>query len=132
MTKTEKANNSKSTGQKTSLMNLLIWCLIVACFIGGLVVNYIYFPALSIYLRIAGWIILLIVMFGLSLLTRQGKSVRKFSKEARAELRKVHWPTRQETVQTTLLVVAMVVLAGLVLWGIDAFFMWVVNLLTGQ
>jgi preprotein translocase subunit SecE len=132
VTKTVKANNSKTAGQKTSLMNIVLWCLIVACFIGGLVANYAYLPALSVYLRVAGWIILLIVMLGLTLLTSQGKRVHKFSKEARAEMRKVHWPTRQETIQTTLLVVAMVVLVGLVLWGIDAFFMWAVNLLTGQ
>ena len=48
------------------------------------------------------------------------------------ELRKVVWPTRQETIQTTLIVVAMVVVAALILWGLDKVFFWLVAWLTGQ
>jgi preprotein translocase subunit SecE len=52
-------------------------------------------------------------------------------REARAELRKVVWPTRQETVQTTLIVVVMVVIVALILWALDAVFVRVINALIG-
>ena len=129
VTKTVKTN-SKTPEQQSAMMNVLLWCAVVLCFLGGLVANYVYLPTLSVYLRVAGWIILLIIMLGLALLTQQGKKVHRFSKDARAEMRKVHWPSRQETIQTTLLVVAMVVVAGIALWGIDALFMWAVNFVT--
>jgi preprotein translocase subunit SecE len=41
--------------------------------------------------------------------------------ESLQELRKVYWPTRQETVHTTLAVLAMVVVMGLLLWTADYF-----------
>ncbi len=55
-----------------------------------------------------------------------------FFKNARAELRKVVWPTRQETLQTALVVVAMVVVLALVLWGLDGVLVWLIGSLTGQ
>ena len=64
--------------------------------------------------------------------TSKGLQLWSFIKGARIELRKVVWPTRQETIQTTLVVVAMVVVAALILWGIDTLFFWLVGWLTGQ
>jgi preprotein translocase SecE subunit len=49
-----------------------------------------------------------------------GKQFLGFLVEARTEVRKVVWPTRQETVQSTLVVVALVFLVGLLLWTLDA------------
>jgi len=54
-----------------------------------------------------------------------------FVRGAQAELRKVVWPTKQETVQSTLVVIAMVTVMGLVLWGFDALLLRVVAWLTG-
>jgi preprotein translocase subunit SecE len=50
---------------------------------------------------------------------------------SRSELRKVVWPTRAETTQTTLIVIAMVVVMGLLLWLLDVLLLWLVRLLTG-
>ncbi len=52
-------------------------------------------------------------------------------KGARTEIRKVVWPTRQETVQTTMIVVVFVVLVVLLLWGLDSFLGWLVSLAIG-
>jgi preprotein translocase subunit SecE len=49
-------------------------------------------------------------------------------KGSRTEIRKVVWPTRQETVQTTMIVVAFVVLVALLLWGLDSLLGWLVSL----
>ncbi len=103
----------------------------VAVFLGSFVANY-QWPAFPAYLKIALWLFVAIVMLALIGFTKKGLALFRFSKDARAELRKVHWPTRQETLQTTLMVVVMVVVVGLFLWGIDALFIWAVNGLTGQ
>jgi preprotein translocase subunit SecE len=66
----------------------------------------------------------------LSYLTTQGKKALTFIKGARTELRKVTWPTRQETFQTTLVVFVMVVIMALILWALDSLFLWLVSLLT--
>ena len=45
-------------------------------------------------------------------------------------MRKVVWPTRTETTQTTLIVIAMVVIMGLLLWLLDVLLFWLVRLIT--
>jgi preprotein translocase subunit SecE len=72
------------------------------------------------------------ILLALALTTRLGKRFWRFAKETRGELRKVTWPTRQETIQTTLIVAALVVLVALILWGVDTFLLWIVGHLTGQ
>src|SRR5690554_49906 len=67
----------------------------------------------------------------IALQTTQGKSFVVLVKEANLERRKVVWPTRQETVQTTLIVVVFVVIVGLILWGIDSVLGWMTKLLIG-
>ena len=61
-----------------------------------------------------------------------GQKVWVFAKQSRMELRKVVWPTRQETIQTTMIVVAMVVVMALVLWGVDSILTWAITWLTGS
>jgi preprotein translocase subunit SecE len=65
-------------------------------------------------------------------MTAQGKAVIAFSKDARLELRKVVWPSRPETTQTTLMVIVLVIVMSLILWGIDTFLMWAIGWMTGQ
>jgi preprotein translocase subunit SecE len=48
------------------------------------------------------------------------------------ELRKVYWPTRQQTTTITIMVCVMVVVFALILWGIDSFLYWLIAWLTGQ
>lgn len=61
-----------------------------------------------------------------------GAQTLAFGRGAIVEVRKVVWPTRKETVNTTLLVMAMVVLVGIILWVFDMFLAWGIQLLTGQ
>ncbi len=74
-----------------------------------------------------GWLVLTLV-FGF--MTTQGKQVFLFAKEAKIELEKVVWPTRQETIQTTSIVMIMVTVTGFILWGIDSGMMWAIGRLT--
>ena len=64
--------------------------------------------------------------------TAIGLQVRSFLAEARMEVRKVVWPTRQRTMQITLYVLLMVIVVGIFLWLLDMFFLWIVELATGR
>lgn len=76
------------------------------------------------------WLVWLLATLGLGYCTQPGQAVFSFAKEAKLELEKVVWPSRQETTQTTLIVMAMVLVAGFVLWGIDSSMMWAIGKLT--
>jgi len=64
--------------------------------------------------------------------TAVGKQFYLYSQESVAETRKVAWPTRKETLQTTAIVFAFVVVMALFLWVVDASLLWVVKRLMGQ
>ena len=59
----------------------------------------------------------------------QGNRVAKFLREVRVELSKVTWPTREELVQSTIVVVIAVAIAGIYIWIFDLLFNWLIGLL---
>jgi preprotein translocase subunit SecE len=67
----------------------------------------------------------------LTLITTQGQAFLKLLKEALVEARRVVWPTKDETMQTTLIVFAVVVVMSLVLWGVDSLFGWMISAVIG-
>ncbi len=70
-----------------------------------------------------------IAVFALSPL---GRRCWQFALDSRVELRKVVWPSRQETLQTTAVVFGFIVLAGFFFWVLDLLLAWATRLLTGQ
>jgi preprotein translocase subunit SecE len=62
--------------------------------------------------------------------SQSGKAAWAFVRDARTEVRKVVWPTRKETAQTTLFVIVAVIFMGVCLWLLDMFLGWAVRLLT--
>jgi len=63
--------------------------------------------------------------------SRYGSEFRRFVELARIELRKIVWPTRQETLQTTLVVFGFVIVAGIFFWLLDLALAWATKALTG-
>ena len=74
-----------------------------------------------------GWFLVTLVLF---YFTEQGKQSFLFAKESKIEMQKVVWPARSETIQTTMIVMAMVGITGFVLWAIDMGMMWVIGKIT--
>jgi preprotein translocase subunit SecE len=122
-----KAENEMQTPQWETLKWSVIWVLVAA----GIAVNY-YFSSVPLAYRLAGWLVFMCIMLFFAAQTHKGQRIWAFAREARMELRKVIWPTRQETVRTTLVVVAVVIVVALFLWGLDAFLLWAAGFLTGQ
>ena len=63
--------------------------------------------------------------------TAPGKAFYAFAGEARDEARKVVWPTRKETMQTTGIVLLFVFVMALFLWIVDSALLWLVHLAMG-
>jgi len=81
------------------------------------------------WLAVVAGVLLGAVVFGTS---AHGRAFWQFMLDARLELRKVVWPTRQETITTTAAVFVFVVAAGVFFWLLDVFLSWATRLLTGQ
>lgn len=91
-----------------------------------------YFSEVSLLYRVLALVAVVVLALVLLLTTDSGHRFWAFMLEAKQEVRKVVWPSRQETMQTTLMVFAMVFIVGLILWLLDMFLFWGVRLLTGQ
>ena len=91
-----------------------------------------YFKEVRLLYRVLGLVVIVLMALGMMLTTDLGRTVWSFVLESKQEVRKVVWPTREETMRTTLLVFAMVFIVGLILWLLDMFLFWGVRFLTGQ
>ena len=115
---------------KDSRFDLVKWLVVAALVVVGVVGNQ-YFSAEPILYRVLGLVVLGGFAAFVALQTARGQAFAVLLKEARVEIRKVVWPTRQETTQTTLIVVAVVLVMALLLWGLDSLLGWLVSLIVG-
>ena len=122
------AKAETEVSNKLDTFKLVIAIAILLAGIGG----FYYYVDASLLYRVLGLVGVVIVAAGIAFTTATGHAILSFGREARAEVRKVVWPTRQETVQTTLMVVVAVIILGIFLWLIDMMLLNAVQVLTGQ
>jgi len=91
-----------------------------------------YFAAYSALVRVIGLLVVAGLAVTVALQTAAGRRLWQFVGDARTEVRKVVWPSRQETMQTTLIVIVMVLILGIILWLFDMMLMGILRFLTGQ
>jgi preprotein translocase subunit SecE len=101
-------------------------------FVAAGVAAFYYFSEIQLLYRVLALVVIVLLELGMMLTTEIGRAVWSFVLESKLEVRKVVWPTREETMRTTLLVFAMVFIVGLILWLLDMFLFWGVRLITGQ
>jgi preprotein translocase subunit SecE len=121
----------KAENQGEKRLDWLKWIIAFVLLLAALVGNY-YYGQVSMPLRMLGWLLVLAAAGFVASKTQKGRWVVEFFRDARMELRKVVWPTRQEVMQTTLVVAAMAVILALILWGVDGVLVWLIGWLTGQ
>ncbi len=101
--------------------------LAIALVIVGIYAFYAYAEQYILFYRVLALLAVVTLSFVITYQTLWGKTLWGYLVDARAELRKVVWPTRTETTQTTIIVVIVVVLTGLFLWGMDLLFGWLIQ-----
>jgi preprotein translocase subunit SecE len=104
--------------------------LAIAILIAG-IVGFYYYEAESQLYRVLGVVFAAGVAIAISSTTNIGQNLIGFGREARMEVRKVVWPTRQETVQTTFMVIVAVIVIGIFLWLIDMLLAEAIQMVTG-
>ena len=109
-----------------SKFDSLKWLVVIAVLAAGVVGNSVYANESLLY-RVLALVALAVIAGYVALKTAKGQAFFTLFKEAKNEIRKVVWPTRQETLQTTVIVVVAVLIVGLLLWGLDTLLGWVVS-----
>jgi preprotein translocase subunit SecE len=102
--------------------------------IGVLVVGMIlfyYFSDIRLFYRVVGMIAVLILSGYIGYQSDFGKLVYSYVTDSKTELKKVTWPTKQETTQTTLGVIFVVIVVGILLWLFDMLLGWAIGTLYG-
>lgn len=95
-------------------------------------VGFYYLQQFPIWVR---WLLVLVALVAgaaVALQSAAGKEFWQFVQSSRVELRKVVWPTRQESIQVTLLVFVVVIVLGLFFWGLDSLLAYLTQLLTSR
>ncbi len=115
----------------SSIGEKLRWWLAIAAVIAGVVGNLYFEDELATILRV-------LILFGgialgaiIAATTKKGRNFFTFVKSANIERQKIVWPTRNETLQTTLVVIVVVIIIGLFLSLVDFIFSWSVSSLFG-
>jgi preprotein translocase subunit SecE len=119
-----------SSKAEASRFDNVKWVLVAVLVAAGVYGNS-YYADESLLYRVLGLLVLATVAGFVALQTAQGAAFWTLARDSRTEIRKVVWPTRQEAVQTTLIVVVFVLAVALLLWGLDTLLGWLVSLVIG-
>ena len=120
--------NTGTVKVKLDILKLALAIFIVFLGITGFYV----FAEQSVILRVIGLLVCVVVSIYVALQTDKGRDIWDFFQDAQIEVRKVVWPTRQETTQTTMIVVLVVIIVSIILWLLDMFLGWSVRSIMGQ
>ncbi|AZL85948.1 preprotein translocase subunit SecE [Aliivibrio salmonicida] len=118
------------TTETSGAVDTIKWLLVLVLLSAAVIGNYL-LADLSVVIRAAGVVALIAAAGGIAAFTAKGQTAIEFARESRMEVRKVVWPTRQETTQTTFIVLAVCIVMALILWGIDGIMVRLIGLITG-
>ncbi len=115
---------------KSKGVNTFLWVVAIALLAVVAVGNVYFSTHFSLLVRVLLMVGLGVTGLVVAALTNEGKKAIGFLKESRLELRKIIWPTRQESTQTTFIVIAITVVVSLALWAMDSIIVQLVTFLT--
>jgi len=123
--------NASTENQPSGSLDVVKWGIVSLLLIASVGGNYVYGEE-SVLIRAVAIVIAVGIAGLVAMQTEKGRTAVTFAKESRTEARKVVWPTRQEAVQTTGIVLVVTLLMSFLLWGLDSILFWVVGLITGM
>ena len=119
----------------SSVKDIILWLLAIIVLIGATLVNqYLpgyWQPANEMWIRISIIVALFVFALLCIALTHQGRAFKTLLKDAAVELRRVTWPSKDETFQYTWQVIVVIAIVGFFIWLLDNFFNWFVGLFIG-
>jgi preprotein translocase subunit SecE len=121
---------SQQVESNFNIQSKLLW-LIGLCLIFLAVWGNSYFSDIGLLYRVLGVVGILFVSLFVLRFTIFGNQTYNLLIQSSTEIRKVVWPNRTETTQTTIIVTVAVLIASLILWGLDSLFSFLIKLLLG-
>ena len=121
---------SANTEVVSGIPDPIKWAVSLAILVAGVAAFYVYADE-SFLFRVIGVLVAAGIAIAIAGQTAKGREIGGFVRESRLELRKVVWPTRKETTQTTGIVLVMVFFVAVLLWILDTFLGWVMSQLLG-
>ncbi len=122
------STSAETSGQ--SAIDWLKWIVVYAVVGAGVFGNW-YYQDQSVLYRVLGLLVLAVLALLMLVQTQKGRAAWDLMKDARGEIRRVVWPTRQETLQTTMIVLVLVLVFSLILWLLDSGLSWLVSSVIG-
>ncbi|GIU02526.1 preprotein translocase subunit SecE [Shewanella algidipiscicola] len=119
-----------NTENQGNSLDMVKWGVVVILLAAAIIANQMYSEA-SVLVRAIGVVVAFAIAGFIALQTEKGKQALAFARESHIEVRKVVWPTRQEALNTTFIVLAATGILALILWGMDAVLLRIVNFITG-
>ncbi len=116
--------------EKVYRLDIAKWALVAALVVIGVVGNS-HFSAQPLFFRALALIVIAALALAVVYNTEKGAGLWALIQGSIVELRKVVWPTRQETNQTTLIVVAVVIVMSIILWLLDTFIGFIASKIIG-
>jgi preprotein translocase subunit SecE len=123
--------NAHTETSESGVVDILKLLIAAGVLVGGLFGYYWYLEwsqPLRVLLVLAGTI----AGVGIAMTSTQGRRLWAFIQGSRIEIRKVVWPTRQETTQTAIAVFVFTLILALFFWGLDSFLLWLTRTLVGS
>ena len=123
--------NTQTETSQSGALDIIKLLSAVAAIVGGLYSYYFFEFQVSLPLRV------LMVLGGtgagiaIAMTSTQGQRLWSFIQGARVEIRKVVWPTRQETTQTAIAVFVFTLIMGVFFWLLDSGLLWLTRRLVG-
>ena len=121
---TELSNKEISSTLDTLKMASAVAILLSSVF------SFYYFAELSVLIRVLAVIFSVILSLIIFFSTQRGIIFWDFIQGSRVEMRKVVWPTKQETIQTTLTVFMFVLVLGIFFWLLDFLLLYITTSIT--
>ena len=121
---------SQQEGNNINVQSKALWVLGLSLIMLAVWGNS-YFSDVGLLYRVLGVVTILLLSIFVLKFTVFGNQTFNLLIQSSTEIRKVVWPNRTETTQTTLIVTAAVLVASLILWGLDSLFSFLIKLVLG-
>ncbi len=123
--------NAQTDTSESGVLDILKLLISAVVLVGGLY-SYYYYIEVSLPLRVLMVLGGLAAGIGIALTSTQGLRLRAFVQGARVEIRKVVWPTKQETTQTAIAVFIFTLIMALFFWALDSLLLVITRSLVGS
>jgi preprotein translocase subunit SecE len=123
--------NTQTETRQSGALDIVKLLIAAAAILGGLYSYYYYDPEIVQALRVLMVLAGTGIGIAIAMSSTQGRRLWHFIQGSRVEIRKVVWPTRQETTQTAIAVFVFTLVMAVFFWALDSGLLWLTRKFVG-